>query len=120
MKKLLLVFIMMFGLVIFTGCAMKEKRDSRILGTWEYTEKDSYVAIYSFQKDGTGSFTFTSLVEEEQSLNSSRTFTYVTKNNQILMTLEDSKNVFQLSYQIKDKSLILIDSSGKKTEFIKK
>ena len=113
-KSLILVLVIMFGIFTLFGCGKETKKNSKLVGTWEYKE-DGFGAVYSFKADGTGYLTLTAYEQSDTSK-----FTYETEDNKILITFKGDTDVFELEYRIKDNTLIIKDSFDEETILKKK
>lgn len=111
-KNLFLVLVLVVFFFTLTACGKVMKNDSKIIGTWEYEEKDVYNAIYSFNEDGTGYFSFTIVNEDNTKANDTNKYTYEVKGNRVLITYEGDTNVFETEYSVKDNVLTIADIFG--------
>lgn len=102
-KNLFLVLILMVSIVVLAGCT---KRDSKLIGTWEYSE-GALQSIYVFNEDGTG-HQFLAVGENSSNQN----YTYETKDGKILITFENDTDVFEYGYRFSGDDLVLKDTSG--------
>ena len=124
-KSLFLVFVLMIGVFVLTGCGKTgnttqkvetaNEIDSQIIGTWELDE-DGYTATYVLNADGTGSYTLT--VEEDSDV---KELTYKTENNKLLVTFKGDTDVFESEYSFKDNNTLGIkDSFGEEFNYVRK
>ena len=120
MKKIKIIFIIILGLLLMTGCENKTSLDPNIVGTWEYVEQDAYTVSYTYKEDGTGVFIMSVVKEDGTEETSTKKFTYETKDSKIYTTFEGDTDVFENGYEIKEDILYWEDTFGDKTEMKKK
>lgn len=105
-KIICMVFILFVGVVILAGCSKKASIDSGVVGNWKYDE-DGILAIYIFNKDGTGSYTIT--VEENTVV---KDLDYYTKDGKLFINYDKDPDTFELEYKLKNGNLLVYDSLG--------
>lgn len=113
MKSLLLVVVLVSSIFILGGCGKDYKKE--LIGTWVFTDPDgAYSARYILKEDGTGTYTITvGEVSDEKNI------TYKTDGKVIYMTFENDTDVFENKYRIENNNLIVTDSFGTESVFVK-
>ena len=101
MKKIGLLALTTFVLVIMTGC----KDSKSIVGKWVYfdgknVKNDVY---YNFEKGDTGSYSF---------YGSTMKFTYEDKGNKVSIKYEGNTSASEFEYSIEKDTLTIKDSFG--------
>ena len=115
MKKLLKSLLVLLSvLLLFSSLSACSKRDSKLEGTWVYSQdqefSDAFDAIKVFNSDGTGMDKIGDHVME---------FTYETKNGVIYYTYQGDTDVFENQYSIKGDVLTWIDALGEPSYYNK-
>lgn len=109
-KSIYFIIVLTTLLLLLTGC--KDKKN--IIGTWERKEEE-IIITYVLKKDGTGSYSET--VDEKTT---TATFTYVDDNNMLLITFDGEEDVYEYPYTLKDKTLIIHETSDDELIYHKK
>lgn len=104
-KLLIITLVLSISILGLTGCGKEKVKKNTIVGKWESKVYSSYV--YTFNEDGTGDY-------------SGVKFTYTTEGNNISITYDGNSVPFKSTYEIKDNELIIKDSFGNDTVYIKK
>ena len=123
MKRISAVLAAVLALVLIlsvAGCS--KKADASLTGVWEYADEETGMsAVYDLKDDGTGTYTMnvagTEVVYELK---------YEVKDGHLLVSYVNNEifsedDVFDNEFNLKDsKTLIVKDSFGTETTFVKK
>ena len=114
MKKLIPIIIALSILILsLAGCGAKktDTSNSAVLGEWVSADNDAY--IYTFNADGTGSYTYGQKVSK---------FTYTDDPKEEIVTLTFKKGTDPsiYGYSVDEKSVILTDGFGDVNKYFKK
>ena len=102
-KKVLLIPVFVVSIFALTAC---ENKSSKLVGTW-LCDYQGIKSTYVFDASGKGSQKLT--VEGKSS---TRSYTYKTKDNKLLITFDDDKEFeFSYGYRFDNDNLVLKDSS---------
>ncbi len=116
-KYLSFSFIIMFGVLLLTGCGSDKNVD--LVGRWVYKDKDIPLEeVFVFAKDGTGVQTISITDQNGETSLTNKKFTYKVKKNKILVTYDDSEE-YDYKFKFKDSILLIYDTTGTKMQFIK-
>ena len=116
-KYLSFSFIIMFGVLLLTGCGSDKNVD--LVGRWVYKDKDIPLEeVFVFAKDGTGIQTISITDQNGETSLTNKKFTYKVKKNKILVTYDDSEE-YDYKFKFKDSILLIYDTTGTKMQFIK-
>jgi hypothetical protein len=103
-RNVLLIGVIVCAFILVTGCGKKNP----IIGTWTY-EGGGFT--YTFNEDKTGTYeAFAATLE----------FTYTAENNKLSILYKDNTKPFETDYTIEDNKLIIKDSFGNNTVYVKK
>lgn len=117
-KYLSISFIMMFGVLLLTGCGSNKNVD--LVGRWNYKDKDIPLEeVFAFAKDGTGTQTISVTDQNGETAITNQNFTYEVKKNKILVTYEKDTDVFEFKFKFKDDILLIYDTAGTEMQFVK-
>lgn len=110
-KRLGVLFLSTFLIVLCTGCGNSDS----IVGKWEYyteaTKTSSSDIYYTFNKDGSGSYTF---------YGDEKKFTYEDKGTKVTLEYENTTIPNEYEYEIKDNILTIKDDLGSDVKYKRK
>ena len=110
MKKTLLaigvIAVLALSLFVLTGCGAEEKG---LIGSWKYTSGSSEY-IYTFNEDGTGSYSY---------FGTERPFTYEDNETSVTITYDGDTTGGTYEYEIEGNTLKIKDSFGSTVEYSK-
>ena len=108
LKYLIILFILVLGVASLTGCGKKEKTPeidrTSIVGKWKYKNGGKF--IYTFNKDGTGTYEVGKNVMK---------FTYKTDKDKLSILYDGDTESFDTTYSIEKDILNVKDSLGEDT-----
>ena len=111
-KKIGVLALATFLIVIMTGCG---KSDKGIVGQWNYYDSTNKKAksdiYYTFNDDKTGSYTF---------YGDTKKFTYEDKGSKVIISYENATVPNEFEYSIKDDVLTIKDSFGSDVTYKRK
>ena len=103
-KRLFLSLFAVFAVVVLVGCESKKG----LVGKWEY---DGGGYVYTFNSDGTGSYSYGS---------ASMDFTYEDKGTEVSILYTGNTMASSYQYKIEDNVLIIKDSIGNDVKYKRK
>ena len=107
-KGLLALLFIVAGIFVLTGCGKKEKTPeidrTSIVGKWKYKNGGKF--IYTFNKDGTGTYEVGKNVMK---------FTYKTDKDKLSILYDGDTESFDTTYSIEKDTLNVKDSLGEDT-----
>jgi len=103
MKKILVVVVLCFAVLLLVGCGKKG-----LTGSWK-SESGNYT--YTFKEDGTGTYDVSGTKME---------FTYTTEGSKLSITYKGTTAPFETTFEINGNKLNVKDSFGNDTIYVRK